>query len=199
MIAKNLEIFERVGQGEFATVAKPHQVYRGRLAPEPGFVAVKAIPAQKLQTHPHLRALLDAEVRALSGIKHKNVIRLLDCLATDAEVDLIYEFCEQGDLRAAFERRLFDEREALAVLHDLAEALLCLEAAGIVHRDLKPENLLLSQGVVKLADFGLCKDLRGPAELQPAHIGSYAFMAPETLCAFEYSCATDMYAAGIVM
>jgi len=162
-------------------------------------VAVKAIPAQKLSVHPHLRALLDAEVRALSAISHKNVIKLLDCLSTDKEVDLIYEFCEQGDLRTAFEHKPFEEPEALAVLHDLAEALLCLKQAGIVHRDLKPENVLISRGVVKLADFGLCRDLHGPPEQHLAHIGSYAFMAPETICSFEYSFATDMYAVGILM
>ena len=198
-IARNIEIFEQVGQGEFATVGPAHQVFKGRLSPGSGFVAVKAVHAQKLSANPHLRALLDAEVRVLGAISHKNIIRLLDCVATDKEVDLIYEFCEQGDLRAALQSRLFEEPEALAVLHDLAEALVCLKAAGIVHRDLKPENVLISNGIAKLADFGLCKDLNGPAETQLAHIGSYAFMAPETICSFEYSSATDVYAAGILM
>lgn len=50
-----------------------------------------------------------------------------------------------------------------------------------MHRDLKPSNILLSDGIIKLADFGFCKSLESHRDLAQTMLGSPIYMAPEVL------------------
>ena len=162
-------------------------------------MALKAIPIQKMITNPYIEELIANEFGVLSKLNHRSIVKIIDIIRTDKEVDLIYEYCEEGNLMEAFRRRLFDEQEGLEVLFDLADALLYLKNRSVTHRDIKPENILLTNGRVKLADFGLCKEEKRDGQERIALIGSYAFMAPEVIESFIYSSATDVYALGILM
>jgi serine/threonine protein kinase len=192
MIVQNMEIYEQIGKGEFATV------YRGRHRDIAETVAIKAIPMQRLHINPPLKRMIEAEQKALSMAKHENIIKLHTIIQTDREVDLIYEYCEQGSLSSLLSTHQFTESQALQIIYDLCSALVCLKAHNIVHRDIKPENVLVKNGRVKLADFGLC--MVGPPS--PAdcitHIGSMAFMSPEAIERFIYDTKTDTYSLGLL-
>lgn len=192
MIVQNLEVFEKIGQGEFATV------YRGRHRDIPELVAIKAIPMQKLHINPPLKRMIEAEQSALQVLKHEAIVRLYHVLQTNKEVDLIYEYCEQGSLSKVMKHHFFSEPEVLKVLHDLSAALVVLKEHAVVHRDIKPENILVKNGQVKLADFGLCMVGAASAEDSFTHIGSFAFMAPESLSSFVYNSKTDVYSLGLL-
>lgn len=45
-------------------------------------------------------------------------------------------------------------------IKDILGAYKVLNKYKVLHRDLKPENILFHNGILKLADFGLCKGLR---------------------------------------
>lgn len=162
-------------------------------------IAIKAIPMQKFYINPPLKKMIEVEEKALKLVRHENVIRLLDIIHTNKEIDLIYEYCEQGSLSKLFKMNRLSEPDALKVLFDLCNALVALKTHQIVHRDIKPENILLKQGKVKLADFGLCMIGKPGIEDTVTHIGSFPFMAPESLLNFTYDFKSDVYALGIVM
>ena len=70
---------------------------------------------------------------------------------------------------------------------------------AVVHRDLKPANVLLnSEGVVKLTDFGVSKQLESTQAVAMTQVGSTAYMSPERLKGDEYSYASDVWSVGIV-
>lgn len=174
-------------------------MFRGRHRAHNELIAIKVIPVQKLHINPQLKRMIELEQRTLRALKHENIVRLLDVIHTDKEIDLIYEFCEQGSLAKALKRGVFSEPDALQVLFDLSNALVALKSHGVVHRDIKPENILLKQGRVKLADFGLCMTGEPTLEDTISHIGSLAFMAPESLTNFQYDFKTDVYSLGLLM
>ncbi|KAA6358319.1 MAG: putative Protein kinase family protein, partial [Streblomastix strix] len=65
---------------------------------------------------------------------------------------------------------------------ELAQSLIQLHSNGILHSDLKPENVLLVEGFkVKLADFGLARQLQAGREYTTNHGGTFLFQAPEIL------------------
>ena len=193
MIVHNLEVFEKIGQGEFATV------YRGRHKQISELVAIKVIPIQKLHINPPLKRMIEAEHQALELLKQESIIKLYDLLQTNKEVDLIYEYCEQGSLSKIMKHHVFSEPEVLKILIDLCAALVCLREHGVTHRDIKPENIFVKNGRVKLADFGLCMLGIPSHEDNITHIGSFAFMAPESLSSFVYNSKSDLYSLGLVI
>jgi hypothetical protein len=83
-------------------------------------------------------------------------------------------------------------------LTPVAEGLDFLHGRGLVHRDLKPANLLITpEGTIKIADFGLVKDLS--LGLTASFVGGTPmFMAPEQLEKKHITLATDVYALGVI-
>eukprot|EP01017_Pseudomicrothorax_dubius_P008231 TRINITY_DN12683_c0_g1_i3.p1 TRINITY_DN12683_c0_g1~~TRINITY_DN12683_c0_g1_i3.p1 ORF type:complete len:491 (-),score=97.72 TRINITY_DN12683_c0_g1_i3:111-1523(-) len=69
---------------------------------------------------------------------------------------------------------------------------------NILHRDLKPSNILIHEGVIKVADFGFCKAMKGPLDLTQTMVGSPIYMAPEILKGHSYSTKADMWSLGVV-
>lgn len=68
-----------------------------------------------------------------------------------------------------------------------------------VHRDLKPENILTTRGgLVKLADFGISKQLENTASFATTQVGTREYMAPERVMGLRYGFAADVWAVGII-
>ena len=89
------------------------------------------------------------------------------------------------------------------MLKQVVEGLAALHARGIVHRDLKPGNLLVGQdGHVKVADFGLAKQVGGEQSTVLTRTGTFAgtmhYMAPEQAEGMDITPATDVYALGVI-
>jgi serine/threonine protein kinase len=93
--------------------------------------------------------------------------------------------------------------EVQLVLRQVVEGLVALHAKGVVHRDLKPGNLLVGQdGGVKVADFGLAKQVGGEQSTFLTRTGTFAgtmhYMAPEQAEGMDITPATDLYALGVI-
>ncbi|KAA6400068.1 MAG: putative rho family protein [Streblomastix strix] len=97
------------------------------------------------------------------------------------------EYCQKGDLRKFIENMkesgmLISPNKAWEFVGQIAQSLSLLHMNGIIHSDLKPENVLLSEGFkVKLADFGLTRQLQVGRDYTTNHGGSFLYQGPEIL------------------
>jgi serine/threonine protein kinase len=76
-----------------------------------------------------------------------------------------------------------------------------LHKNGFIHRDIKPSNLLISDdGILKIADFGLCKQISFPTKPMTLEVQTLWYRAPEILMGNNtYSQAIDVWSAGVIM
>ncbi len=144
------------------------------------------------------------EARAAAKLRHPNIVGVFN-VGEDAGVHfLVMEFVEGQSLQ-----KLLDERGALSLAHALtitAQLLDALEltfAHRIVHRDIKPDNILIDrQGVAKLADLGLAKQLGSELNLTQTGMvmGSPFYIAPEQASDTKNAGPlVDIYSLGCVL
>ena len=151
------------------------------------------------------QALLEREVSVLRVAgKHRHLVSLVDVFDTEDAWALVLELVSGGEV---FDRICdlgsYSEREAAAVVRQVALALRHIHVRGIVHRDLKPENLLLVSDAptsdVKVCDFGLAQLTGEGAPPVRGKTGTLAYMAPEQLSGGVYSTEVDLWALGVIL
>lgn len=109
---------------------------------------------------------LQREVQILSSLQHVNVVRYIGTEMSGHTLRIFLEFATNGTLKDALQEfGPFPEPLLRVYTADILDGLVYLHECKMIHRDVKPANLLLSNGVVKLADFGcssgsLFKDAR---------------------------------------
>ncbi|TPX35577.1 hypothetical protein SmJEL517_g02166 [Synchytrium microbalum] len=155
-----------IGRGSFATVylASRTQVLKnGHNDLQPTPFAVKSVLRDKLNRK--LSENLQSEIKILQGLRHPNIVQLLDVVNTDRHIHLIMEYCSLGDLSSFIKRKGVQNSQinvnpgsnylaglsgGLAefvvrhFLNHLVKAMIFLRQNSLIHRDLKPQNLLLS-------------------------------------------------------
>ena len=144
------------------------------------------------------------EARAAAKLRHPNIVGVFN-VGEDAGVHfLVMEFVEGKSLQ-----KLLDEQgalpvaQALTIAAQLLDALELTFAHRIVHRDIKPDNILIDrQGVAKLADLGLAKQLGSELNLTQTGMvmGSPYYIAPEQASDTKNAGPlVDIYSLGCVL
>ena len=132
-----------------------------------------------------------------------HLVTLIDAFYDDDKICILMEFCDGGNLSdlLGFKRQGVKGFPlgpiALQMLHGLRHMHTGMKQ---VHRDLKPANVLLtSGGVVKLADFGVSKQLDSTGAMANTQVGTTSYMAPERLRGDEYNFVSDVWSLGIIV
>jgi serine/threonine protein kinase len=100
-------------------------------------------------------------------------------LKTNNNFYFVYELCNGGTLEKLLRvEGHLSESKALICFKQLVEAFKILYKNNIMHRDLKPDNVLFHNGVLKLGDFGFCKNLKTADDMASTMLGSPIYMAP---------------------
>jgi serine/threonine protein kinase len=155
---------------------------------------------EKFKHTPKLSEFTNNEIAILSKINHINIIKFVEMLRTANNYYLVYEFCNGGTLSEHIKSKgKLTEPEAIKIFLQLRSAFEELYAENILHRDLKPTNILFHNGVVKLADFGFCKELLKENDMTQTMVGSPIYMAPEVLKGLIYDSRADIWSLGVIL
>ncbi|KAL8532318.1 hypothetical protein ACS0TY_008786 [Phlomoides rotata] len=185
-----------VGRGAFGFV------YKAMLA-NGIILAVKKLNI----SYSRAKADYEAEVRLISNVHHRNLLRLLGCCTKASELLLIYEYMENGSLDKFLygeKRGLLTWKQRLDIIFGTARGIAYLHEhyhVTIIHRDIKPSNILLdSQFLPKIADFGLVKLLpENQTHISTGFAGTLGYTAPEYARNGHLSEKVDVYSFGIVV
>lgn len=128
------------------------------------------------------------EFRVQESIIHENIVRHFETVEiSDNEFGTVLEYCEGPDLSTYLKKnKNISEKEAKTIIKQVLNALKCLSQhkdGKIIHYDLKPGNILFSNGFIKVADFGLCKQIendKNVIDLTSFGTGTYWYLPPET-------------------
>jgi serine/threonine protein kinase len=151
---------------------------------------------------PHIVKRFHAEFRAARKLFHPNLVRALDFGVDQGVAYLALEYVAGRSLFEMMREKLrLSEAEAAPIYRQTAQGLLVAHQLNIVHRDIKPANILIAEdGVVKVSDLGLAKDLLSDEALtrSGASLGTLQYMAPEQFMnARRADHRSDIYSLGV--
>ena len=184
----------RLGHGGMAAVHLGHDTVLDRP------VALKLL-AEGLGHDEELRERFLREGRFAAKLSHPHVVGVFDTGQDEGRPFIVMEYVEGASLAAELARRgAFEPGEVAELGRQACAGLGHAHDAGLVHRDVKPQNLLLrSDGVLKVADFGIARG--GGATITQAGtlLGTASYMAPEVADGGPATAASDVYSLGAVL
>jgi serine/threonine protein kinase len=129
---------------------------------------------------------LEREIRITQACQHKNILATEDIIFEEDYVDLISEYCSNGDLfEYIFSQGLLSEKESIRFFIQILDGLEYLHSTNIAHCNLKPENIFIDKNkILKIGDFGFAVEVKENEKIRAVY-GSMEFCPPELF--------TDMY------
>ncbi|OIR58313.1 MAG: CMGC/CDK/CDK7 protein kinase [Amphiamblys sp. WSBS2006] len=192
-IKQRYQPVKKIGEGTYAVVFLGIDTVTGNT------VAIKTVKMTGQSAGVEISAV--REIVFLSKIKHPNVVGLFDVRCSDGEVSLVLEYFSHN-LEETIKNKniVFSAGDIKAWLQMLLGTMAHCHSHWVLHRDLKPNNLLFnSDGVLKVADFGLAREYGLPGCKMTPRVASRWYRAPELLYgAAEYTGAADMWACGCI-
>ncbi|KAK2827751.1 hypothetical protein Q7C36_018677 [Tachysurus vachellii] len=191
------DLVGELGDGAFGKVYKAQNKDTGILA------AAKVI---ETKSEEELEDYI-IEIDILATCNHHYIVKLLDAFYYDQKLWIMIEFCPGGAVDAIMlelERGL-TEKQIQVVCKQMLEALVYLHSMKIIHRDLKAGNILLMlDGDIKLADFGVSAKNTKTLQRRDSFIGTPYWMAPEVVMCetakdAPYDYKADIWSLGITL
>lgn len=188
------ELKEIIGTGGMAVVFKAMDHRLKRL------VAVKIL-REELFSDEEFRSRFQTESQAVAMLSHPNIVAVYDVSRSRETEYIVMELLDgvtlKQDLR---EKGALSWEETLDFSEQIASALSHAHSKGLVHRDIKPQNLmLLPDGTIKVADFGIADLHAESSDGSGEAIGSVHYISPEQARGVAVDERSDIYSLGIVM
>ena len=190
----------KLGDGTFGKVFKAIDTETKELC------ALKMIPKYKIDRNPYTQELFGREIQIHQAIKHKNIVKVFEVFQTNDDYVIVTEICDGGALDKMIEVNYFMMKSGLSeslvieYLKGFLQGYKVLYDNKIIHRDIKPANLLLHNGIIKIADFGLARYVDSDNLYKTPGVGTPIFMAPEMLSKkMNYDAKCDVWALGITL
>ena len=166
-------------------------------------VAIKVI-------HPHLQETAEGqsfaerfrrEARAAARCNHPNIVTVYELGHQEDTEFIVMEFVQGEELKYFLDdEHRFSNEEALHIASEVLAGLASAHRFGVVHRDIKPANIiLLDNGSVKLADFGVARTTDSDLTVAGNMVGTPSYMCPEGLRGLSVDHRADIYSVGMVL
>ncbi len=200
-LLKRYEVIEQIGTGRFSVVYKARQLLMNRL------VAIKSLKRDLLDEK-EVVARFKKEARALSRLRHPNIVAVFDCFESqNGRPYLVMDYLDGMSLEDMLEKdKLINTEMAKPIFLQVCDALAHAHKQGVLHRDLKPGNMVLlaetkGNELVQLVDFGLAQVEEEVQKLTQDGecCGSPAYMSPEHCTGEPVDGRSDLYSFGVVM
>ncbi|XP_054796498.1 cold-responsive protein kinase 1-like isoform X2 [Prosopis cineraria] len=194
---KNFSEENKLGEGGFG------DVYKGTLK-NGKVIAIKKLA---LEQSKKMDEDFESEVKLISNVHHRNLVRLLGCCSKGKERFLVYEYMRNnnvGQFLFGENKGSLNWKQRYGIILGTARGLAYLHEGFhicIIHRDIKPNNILLDDDFQpKIADFGLARLLPSDqSHLNTKFAGTMGYTAPEYIMHGQLSEKVDTYCYGVVI
>ncbi|XP_026821303.1 fibroblast growth factor receptor homolog 1-like [Rhopalosiphum maidis] len=210
-----LSLNKTLGEGEFGKVIRG-EIDINLCDNVKNTVAVKMLKDGHIDTD-MIDLVSEMEIMKMIG-KHVNVISLLGCCTQDGPLFILMEFALHGNLRDFLRKHRpllsyepviganFDDtlmaKDLLSFAYQVAKGMEYLASKKYIHRDLAARNVLVTEDfVMKIADFGLAKDIQNQEYYRKTTNGRLPlkWMAPEALSRGLYTIQSDVWSYGVLL
>ncbi len=195
IVANKYEVIRSLGAGSMG------MVYACTHKEIPDHIVALKVLFNEIANDSVLSARFKNEIYASYGISHPNVVKAYEFVEEEDFIAFSMEFVDGGDLADLLEKnRHLTYKEIFKIFAQIISGLEAIHEAGLVHRDLKPENILLtSESDVKIADFGIVRNLTGPRLTDHGGvIGTIEYVSPEYLANNQVDRRSDIFSFGVL-
>ena len=194
LLDNRYEIQEVIGIGGMAVVYKARCHRLNRL------VALKILKDEYSKDE-EFRRRFHAEGQAVAMLSHPNIVSVYDVSTTEEADYIVMELIDGISLKQYMEKKgVLNWKETLHFAIQICKALEHAHSRGIVHRDIKPHNVMvLKNGSVKVADFGIARVMSKSNTLTKEALGSVHYISPEQAKGGRVDSRSDLYSLGTVM
>eukprot|EP00899_Mesostigma_viride_P019335 jgi/Mesvir1/27402/Mv07203-RA.4 len=192
---ENYEIVRAIGQGNFGTA------HLAICKSDNRKYCIKMIPVGDEKAGE--AALREAET--LAKMRHPNVISYKECFLHDNRLNIVTQFCEEGDLfhkiqEASKKGVTFDPKLVLNWFTQILMGLHHVHSNKVLHRDLKTQNIFIGKGgIIKIGDFGISKVLDNTNDFATTVTGTPYYMSPECCQNQKYTFKSDIWSLGCIL
>ena len=189
------DILEVIGSGGMAVVFKAKCNVLNR------FVAIKML-RDDLAADEEFRRRFQTESQAVAKLSHPNIVSVFDVSRTPEHEYIVMELIDGITLKQYMTKKHepLSPKEATHFAIQIAKALSHAHSRGIIHRDIKPHNImLLRDGTIKVADFGIARLVDTQNTMTQETLGSVHYISPEQAKGEEVDERSDIYSFGVVL
>lgn len=195
ILDKRYRIENVVGVGGMAYVLKAHDIVDNR------DVAIKILNDEFRDDERAVKRFIN-ESKTVSMLDHENIVKIFDVVITDERKYIVMEFIDGITLKDYIDRiGVLSWKEAVYYIKQILRALSHAHEKQVIHRDIKPQNImLLSDGTIKVTDFGIAKIPNAESiTMTDKAIGTVNYISPEQASGGKVDFRTDIYSAGVML
>jgi len=191
------EIRRELGRGAMGVVYEGYDPMIKRI------VALKTIRADQLagENAETVLARFRREAQAAGRLSHPNIVSIYEIGEDEGAWYIAMEFIKGRELKDYFEaNERFAPADIVRIMTQILDALGYSHRLGVIHRDIKPANvILLADGAVKVADFGIAHIESSNMTQVGTVLGTPSYMSPEQIMGLPVDGRSDLFSAGVIL